>query len=68
MIGLAVGVLIGGFLQLALQVPVLIKMGFYFWEEAKMIHPGLKRVSRLIPPVILGGAVYQINILVGTLL
>jgi putative peptidoglycan lipid II flippase len=43
-------------------------MGFYFWEEAKMIHPGLKRVSKLIPPVILGGAVYQINILVGTLL
>jgi putative peptidoglycan lipid II flippase len=67
-IGLAVGVLIGGFLQLALQLPVLIKAGFYFWEEAKMIHPGLKRVGTLIPPVILGGAVYQINILVGTLL
>ncbi len=33
-----------------------------------MIHPGLKRVGTLIPPVILGGAVYQINILVGTLL
>jgi len=67
-IGLAAGVLIGGFLQLALQLPVLIKMGFYFWEEAKIIHPGLKRVGKLIPPVILGGAVYQINILVGTLL
>ncbi len=67
-IGLAVGVLIGGFLQLALQLPVLIKTGFYFWKEAKMIHPGLKRVGTLIPPVILGGAVYQINILVGTLL
>lgn len=67
-IGLAVGVLIGGFLQLALQLPVLIKMGFYFWQEAKMFHPGLKRVGTLIPSVILGGAVYQINILVGTLL
>ena len=67
-IGLAVGVLIGGFLQLMLQLPVLIKKGFYFWQAAKMIHPGLKRVGTLIPPVILGGAVYQINILVGTLL
>ena len=67
-IGLAVGVLIGGFLQLALQLPVLIKKGFYFWEEGTMIHPGLKRVGKLIPPVILGGAVYQINILIGTLL
>ena len=67
-IGLAVGVLIGGFLQLALQLPVLIKTGFYFWEKARIIHPGLKRVGTLIPPVIFGGAVYQINILVGTLL
>ena len=67
-IGLAVGVLIGGFLQLTLQLPVLFKKGFYFWQGAKMIHPGLKRVGTLIPPVILGGAVYQINILIGTLL
>ena len=67
-IGLAVGVLIGGFLQLALQLPVLIKMGFHFWREAKMIHPGLKRVGTLIRAAILGGAVYQINIIVGTLL
>jgi putative peptidoglycan lipid II flippase len=67
-IGLAIGVLIGGFLQLALQLPALIKRGFYFWQEAKMIHPGLKRVGTLIPPVIFGGAVYQINILIGTLL
>ncbi|MBW2449036.1 MAG: hypothetical protein JRE92_01235 [Deltaproteobacteria bacterium] len=29
-IGLAVGVLIGGFLQLAFQLPALIKRGFYF--------------------------------------
>ncbi len=67
-VGLAFGVLIGGVLQLALQLPILVKMGFYFWEEAKMIHPGLKRVGKLLPPVILGGAVYQINILIGTIL
>jgi putative peptidoglycan lipid II flippase len=66
--GLAVGVLIGGFLQLALQLPVLIKKRFYFWQASRWIHPGLKRVGSLIPPVIIGGAVYQINILVGTLL
>jgi putative peptidoglycan lipid II flippase len=66
--GLAVGVLLGGFLQLALQLPVLIKKRFYFWQASRWIHPGLKRVGTLIPPVIIGGAVYQINILVGTLL
>ena len=67
-IGLGIGVLIGGILQLLLQLPALIQNGFYFWEKAKMIHPGIKRVGALMLPVILGGAVYQINILVGTLL
>ncbi len=67
-VGLAVGVLIGGVLQLALQLPVLIRKGFRFWEKAKFLHPGLKQVGTLIPPVILGGAVYQINIVIGTIL
>ncbi len=66
--GIAIGVLIGGFLQLALQVPFLIKKGFYFWEKANIYHPGLKKVGLLMLPTIFGAAVYQINILVGTLL
>jgi putative peptidoglycan lipid II flippase len=66
--GIAIGVLIGGVLQLALQVPFLIKKGFYFWQKANMYHPGLKKVGLLMVPTILGAAVYQINILVGTLL
>jgi len=66
--GLAIGVLIGGLLQLALQVPFLIKKGFYFWHKAKLYHPGLKRIGLLMVPTIFGAAVYQINILVGTLL
>jgi len=67
-IGLALGVLIGGVLQLAVQLTALIRKGFHFWAKAHWLHPALKRVGSLIPPVILGGAVYQINILVGTLL
>jgi putative peptidoglycan lipid II flippase len=66
--GLAIGVLIGGVLQLILQVPFLIKKGFYFWEKAKIYHPGLKKIGLLMLPTIFGAAVYQINILVGTLL
>lgn len=67
-LGLALGVLIGGVLQLGLQLPVLVRSGFRFWKRVKLIHPGVRRVGTLIPPVILGGAVYQINIVVGTLL
>ena len=67
-VGLALGVLIGGVLQLALQLPVMVRKGIRFREQAKMLHPGLKRVGALILPVILGGSVYQINIVIGTLL
>jgi putative peptidoglycan lipid II flippase len=66
--GLAVGVVIGGVLQLGFQVPFLINKGFYFWQKAKIFHPGLKKVGLLMLPTIFGAAVYQINILVGTLL
>jgi putative peptidoglycan lipid II flippase len=66
--GLAIGVVIGGILQLGFQVPFLIKKGFYFWQKAKIFHPGLKKIGRLMVPTIFGAAVYQINILVGTLL
>jgi putative peptidoglycan lipid II flippase len=66
--GLAIGVLIGGVLQLLLQVPFLIKKGVFFWKKASIYHPGLKKIGQLMLPAIFGAAVYQINILVGTLL
>ena len=66
--GLAFGVVIGGFLQLALQVPFLIKRQFYFWQKARIWHPGLKKIVILFFPAIFGSAVYQINTLVITLL
>lgn len=66
--GLAVGVIIGGFLQLVLQTPFLIRKGFLFWKQAPLYHPGLRKIGVLMAPTILGAAVYQINILVGTLL
>ncbi|MBW2668506.1 MAG: murein biosynthesis integral membrane protein MurJ, partial [Deltaproteobacteria bacterium] len=37
-------------------------------QKAKIFHPGLKKIGRLMLPTIFGAAVYQINILVGTLL
>jgi putative peptidoglycan lipid II flippase len=66
--GLAFGVVIGGVLQLALQVPFLIKKKFYFWQKAGIWHPGLKKIILLFFPAIFGSAVYQINTLVLTLL
>ncbi len=66
--GLAIGVIIGGFLQLALQLPFLVKYGVRFWQKAPLFHHGLKRIGKLMLPAVFGAAVYQVNILVGTLL
>ncbi len=66
--GLAVGVIIGGGLQLLLQLPFLVKKGVVFWRHARLFHPALKKVALLMGPMVFGAAVYQINQLVGTLL
>ncbi len=65
---LAAGVLAGGVLQLLLQIPFLIKNGIYFWRKAGIFHPGLKKVGILMLPAIFGGAIYQINMFISTLL
>lgn len=66
--GLAWGVIAGGVLQLALQAPFLVKQGLFFWQKAKLYHPALKKVGLLMLPAVFGAAVYQVNIVIGTLL
>lgn len=66
--GLAVGVLIGGVLQLGFQAPFLIQQDIRFWRPARLWHPALGKVLKLMGPTIFGAAVYQINSMVGTLL
>lgn len=66
--GLAIGVLIGGVLQLALQLPFVYSKGVILWQKSTMYHPGMKRIGLLMLPAIFGAAVYQINGLVGILL
>jgi putative peptidoglycan lipid II flippase len=66
--GLAIGVLIGGGLQLALQIPFLIKKGFHLFVRGPLYHPALKRIGLLLLPAIFGSAVYQIASIVMTIL
>ncbi len=67
-LGLAGGVLLGGVLQLGLQLPFLLRHGVRFYQSSGLWHPAMKQIGALMLPVIFGSAVYQINILVGTLL
>lgn len=66
--GLAVGVLVGGTLQLLLQVPDLRRLGMLPRFTFSWKHPALKKLLVMMIPAAFGAAVYQINVLVVTLL
>jgi putative peptidoglycan lipid II flippase len=67
-VALAVGVLAGGILQLAMQWPFLIRMGVRLKPDFRFRHPGVKRIGMLMLPAAFGAAIYQINIFIGTIL
>ncbi|MEW5735272.1 MAG: murein biosynthesis integral membrane protein MurJ [Thermodesulfobacteriota bacterium] len=67
-VGLGIGVLLGGAAQLVLQIPFLVKRGFRFFDRFTLYHKAVKRILLLMGPAVLGAAVYQINVTVGTIL
>ncbi|MBW1785907.1 MAG: murein biosynthesis integral membrane protein MurJ [Deltaproteobacteria bacterium] len=67
-VGLAIGVLLGGILQVAIQIPSVAASGLRLWPRWDMDHPALRRIGRLMIPAIFGSAVYQVNQFMGTLL
>ncbi len=66
-LGVAFGVVLGGMCQFLIQVPGLQKQGMRMRPEFKPSHPGVKKIGRLILPVILSSSVNQLNIVVTTI-
>ncbi len=64
--GMAWGVVFGGCLQLAWQVPSLYRAGYRFRPELDFTDPGVRRIMALMGPAILGNAAVQINVMVNT--
>jgi len=64
--GMALGVVFGGALQLAWQLPALRAEGFRFHPAIDWHHPMLRKIFSLMGPAILGSAAVQINVLVIT--
>lgn len=64
--GMAIGVVLGGVLQMAWQIPALQREGFRFRPRWNWSDPGLQRIVRLMGPAILGAAAVQVNIAVNT--
>ncbi|MDW7774404.1 MAG: murein biosynthesis integral membrane protein MurJ [Desulfobulbaceae bacterium] len=64
--GMAWGTLIGGMLQLMIQLPTLKKVGFSLQPVLNLADPGLRRVVLLMLPATIGLSATQINIFVNT--
>jgi len=67
-VGLALGVMAGGVLQLAMQWPFLVRMGVRLKLNFAFRHPGVRRIAALMLPAVFGAAIYQINVFIGTVL
>ncbi|OQW33050.1 MAG: hypothetical protein A4E19_06815 [Nitrospira sp. SG-bin1] len=67
-IGVAIGVVVGGAAQFAVQLPSLKLRGLLFGFRFEPSHPGLRRIGMLMVPTLLGLSVTQINLTVSTVL
>lgn len=65
-VGMALGTLLGGIMQLCMQIPALRKCGFRFTPRLRINDPGLKRIVTLMIPAIIGLSPTQINIFINT--
>lgn len=60
---LAVGIVVAGIFQVALQLGVLRRFGFFWQPSFNFSSPGLKRIARTMSPIVLGMAAFQMNVL-----
>jgi len=67
-VGVAIGVIFGGILQVGLQIPWIIRNGVSLLPLWMPGHPAVKRLGLLMLPAIFGSAIYQFNQFTGTLL
>jgi putative peptidoglycan lipid II flippase len=64
--GMAYGVVIGGFFELAVQWPSLKRCGVSYRPMIGFNDPGVRQIIRLMGPAVIGTAAVQINVFVNT--
>ncbi len=67
-IGWAWGAMIGGSMQMLIQLPAVLKQGYRWRPLIKWNDPGLKKIIRLMGPAVLGLSVTQINLFINTVI
>jgi len=64
--GLALGTVIGGALQLGVQLPSLRKIGFHFRPDFDWKDDGVRTILRTMGPAIVAASSVQVNVMVNT--
>lgn len=65
-VGLAIGVLLGGLVQFAFQLPFIYKAGYLVMPKWGWRDPGVTKIRTLMIPALFGVSVSQINLLFDT--
>jgi len=68
-LGWSAGTMVGGFLQLAVQIPSLVRLGYRVRPRlgrGDLADPRLRRIGRLMGMAVVGLSATQVNILVNT--
>lgn len=66
-LGLAIGVLIGGVLQLLVHVKPLLALGVKFNKPHSLFHPATIKIKNLLLPRLFGAGLYQLGVFIDTL-
>jgi putative peptidoglycan lipid II flippase len=65
-LALAVGVFVGGVLQVAIQLPSLIRLRVVSLPRWDPQHEAVRRIARLMGPAILGSSMGQLSVMLST--
>ena len=66
LVGLSLGTLIGGFLQLAVQIPALLRVGYVFHPDFHWRDEGVRKVLQLMGPAVIAASAVQVNVLINS--
>jgi putative peptidoglycan lipid II flippase len=65
-LGFAISTLIGGSLQLGVQLPALHRLGYIFHPDFSWRDAGVKAILRLMGPSVIAASTTQVNVLVNS--
>jgi putative peptidoglycan lipid II flippase len=66
LVGLACGTLIGGALQLGVQMPALRRVGFHFRPDFAWRDEGVRTILRQMGPAVIAASSVQLNVFINT--